>query len=147
MNTTTPPTISRSPLRGLLIAQFCGAFNDNAWKLIVALLSIQQIASLTEPGTAFEAASQHETTVAFVAFTLPLMLVSLIADAFADRISKRTIIVVLKGVEVGLMAAGTVALFISPSGSLLPLIVLAGMGAQCLIRPSQVRHPSGNPPS
>ncbi len=129
MNTTTPPTISRSPLRGLLIAQFCGAFNDNAWKLIVALLSIQQIASLTEPGTAFEAASQHETTVAFVAFTLPLMLVSLIAGAFADRISKRTIIVVLKGVEVGLMAAGTVALFISPSGSLLPLIVLAGMGA------------------
>ena len=57
------------------------------------------------------------------------MLVSLIAGAFADRISKRTIIVVLKGVEVGLMAAGTVALFISPSGSLLPLIVLAGMGA------------------
>jgi acyl-[acyl-carrier-protein]-phospholipid O-acyltransferase / long-chain-fatty-acid--[acyl-carrier-protein] ligase len=25
------------PLRGLLIAQFCGAFNDNAWKLMVAL--------------------------------------------------------------------------------------------------------------
>ena len=30
------------PLRGLLIAQFCGAFNDNAWKLMVALLAIRQ---------------------------------------------------------------------------------------------------------
>ncbi|MBX9694656.1 MAG: MFS transporter [Cyanobacteria bacterium] len=116
-------------MRGLLIAQFCGAFNDNAWKLIVALLGIQQVASLMESGPAFEAASQRETTVAFVAFTLPLMLVSLVAGAFADRISKRTIIVVMKGVEVGLMAAGTVALFISPSGSHLPLIVLACMGA------------------
>ena len=30
------------PLRGLLIAQFFGAFNDNVWKLMVALLAIQQ---------------------------------------------------------------------------------------------------------
>ena len=32
-------------LRGRLIAEFCGAFNDNAWKLIVALLTIRAISS------------------------------------------------------------------------------------------------------
>jgi hypothetical protein len=35
-------TPSSHPLRGLLIAQFFGAFNDNAWKLMVALLGIRQ---------------------------------------------------------------------------------------------------------
>ena len=46
------------PLRGLLIAQFCGAFNDNAWKLMVALLGIRQLASTMAPGLEFETASQ-----------------------------------------------------------------------------------------
>ena len=42
------------PLRGLLIAQFCGAFNDNAWKLMVALLAIRQATAQMAPGA-------HET--------------------------------------------------------------------------------------
>ena len=33
----------RNPLRGLLVAQFFGAFNDNAWKLFVALLAIRSV--------------------------------------------------------------------------------------------------------
>jgi acyl-[acyl-carrier-protein]-phospholipid O-acyltransferase/long-chain-fatty-acid--[acyl-carrier-protein] ligase len=126
---TIPTTRTKHPLRGLLIAQFCGAFNDNAWKLIVALLGIQQVAALVELPPAFEAASQHQTTLAFVVFTLPLMLVSLAAGVLADRISKRTIIVAMKAVEVGLMGAGTAALFVNPAGGLLPLIVLGCMGA------------------
>ena len=126
---TTPTTPSSShPLRGLLIAQFCGAFNDNAWKLIVALLGIQHVTALLEPGPAFEAASQYQTTLAFVAFTLPLMLVSIVAGGLADRVSKRNIVVVMKGVEVGLMGAGTAALFATPTGGVLPLIVLGCMG-------------------
>ncbi len=119
---------SRHPLRGLLIAQFCGAFNDNAWKLMVALLAIGQVAASVSGGPAFEAASQTRTTVAFVVFTLPLMLVSLVAGVVADRLSKRSVIIVMKAVEVALMAAGTVALLITPSGSLLPLAVLGLMG-------------------
>ena len=31
------------PLQGLLIAQFFGAFNDNTWKLFVALPAIESI--------------------------------------------------------------------------------------------------------
>ncbi|HET7438894.1 MAG TPA: hypothetical protein VFJ56_05300, partial [Nitrospira sp.] len=60
------------PLRGLLVAQFCGAFNDNAWKLMVALLAIRQLMSITAPGPEFETASQTQTTLAFVVFTFPL---------------------------------------------------------------------------
>ena len=137
----SPPHPSFSPyaLRGLLIAQFFGAFNDNAWKLIVALLTIKQLSATSGlSGAAFEQAAQGLTTRAFVIFTLPLMLVSAIAGVFSDRFSKRTVIIVMKSVEILLMGAGTLALFINPAGGLLPLLVLAGMGAQsALFSPSK----------
>jgi acyl-[acyl-carrier-protein]-phospholipid O-acyltransferase/long-chain-fatty-acid--[acyl-carrier-protein] ligase len=94
------------PLRGLLIAQFCGAFNDNAWKLMVALLAIRQLAATTAPGQEFETASQTQTTLAFVVFTFPLVVVSIVAGMLADRVSKRTVIILMKSVEVLLMSAG-----------------------------------------
>jgi acyl-[acyl-carrier-protein]-phospholipid O-acyltransferase/long-chain-fatty-acid--[acyl-carrier-protein] ligase len=116
------------PLRGLLIAQFCGAFNDNAWKLMVALLGIRQLASTMAPGPEFETASQTQTTLAFVIFTFPLAVVSIVAGLLADRVSKRSVIILMKAVEVLLMAAATLALWMNPAGGILPLIVLAGMG-------------------
>jgi acyl-[acyl-carrier-protein]-phospholipid O-acyltransferase/long-chain-fatty-acid--[acyl-carrier-protein] ligase len=119
---------SSHPLRGLLIAQFCGAFNDNAWKLMVALLGIRQVAAVVAPGSELEAASQNQTTLAFVVFTLPLALVSIVAGVLADRVSKRTVIIMMKSVEVLLMAAATAALWVNPAGGILPLIVLGGMG-------------------
>ena len=33
----------KHPLRGLLTAQFFGAFNDNAWKYIILTLAIRPI--------------------------------------------------------------------------------------------------------
>jgi len=135
------PDSSTSPLtlRGLLIAQFFGAFNDNAWKLMVALLAIKQLAATSGlSGPAFETAAQGTTTQTFVIFTLPLMLISAIAGVFSDRLSKRTVIVAMKVVEILLMGAGTLALFINPAGGILPLLVLAGMGAQsALFSPSK----------
>ncbi len=119
------------PLRGLLVAQFFGAFNDNAWKLIVAALALRAArARIGVPGPALEAASQTQTTLVFVAFTLPLLIVSLPAGALADRVSKRSVILATRGVEVALMAAGTAALLADPSGWVLPLVVLGLMGAQ-----------------
>ena len=128
-----------SALNGLLVAQFFGAFNDNAWKLIVALLAIKQAAaSAGISGPDFEVASQAKTTQAFVIFTLPLMVVSAFSGVFSDRFSKRTVIVVMKAVEVLLMGAGTAALFLHPLGGVLPLLVLAGMGAHsALFSPSK----------
>jgi acyl-[acyl-carrier-protein]-phospholipid O-acyltransferase/long-chain-fatty-acid--[acyl-carrier-protein] ligase len=130
---------STRALRGLLIAQFFGAFNDNAWKLMVALLAIKQVAATTGlSGPAFEVASQTQTTLAFVIFTLPLMVVSAFAGVFSDRFSKRHVILAMKALEVVLMTAGTAALFYNPAGGILPLIVLAGMGAQsALFSPSK----------
>ena len=123
----------RSPLRGLLIAQFFGAFNDNAWKLMVALLAIRQLTAQMEAGPELEATSQAQTTLTFVVFTLPLVLVSIFSGVFSDRFSKRSVIVVMKAVEVALMALGTLALYGNPSGGILPLIVLAGMAVQSAI--------------
>ena len=125
-----PATQSHShPLRGLLTAQFFGAFNDNAWKLIVALLAIREVAAAVGPtGPAFEAASQTQATIAFVVFNLPLMLFSLVAGVLSDRLSKRTVIIVMKVVEVTLMGAGTIALLKDPSGGWLALIILGAMG-------------------
>lgn len=127
MTDTIRTSIGHS-LRGLLIAQFCGAFNDNAWKLMVALLGIRQLTATMAPGPEFETASQTHTTLAFVVFTLPLALVSIVAGVLADRVSKRTVILIMKSVEVCLMTAATLALWINPAGGILPLIVLGGMG-------------------
>jgi acyl-[acyl-carrier-protein]-phospholipid O-acyltransferase / long-chain-fatty-acid--[acyl-carrier-protein] ligase len=129
MIASTGPAHSTShPLRGLLIAQFCGAFNDNAWKLVVALLGIREIAARMAPGPDFETASQTQTTLAFVVFTLPIVICSLFAGVLADRVSKRTVILTMKVVEAGLMTLATVALLIHPTGGYLSLIVLACMG-------------------
>ena len=134
------------PLRGLLIAQFCGAFNDNAWKLMVALLAIRQLASTTAPGQEFETASQTQTTLAFVVFTFPLVVVSIVAGMLADRLSKRTVIILMKSVEVLLMSAATLALWLNPAGGILPLIVLCRDGrAQRALQPGEIRHSSRTP--
>ena len=136
-NSTGPFTTSH-PLRGLLIAQFFGAFNDNAWKLMVALLAIRQATAQMAPGPEMETVAQTQTAITFTIFTLPLMLLSLVGGTLADRLSKRTVIIAIKVVELLLMSAGTVALWLNPAGGILPLIVLCGMGAHsALFGPSK----------
>ncbi|MFY9342127.1 MAG: MFS transporter, partial [Planctomycetota bacterium] len=120
---TNAPTPSRHPLAGLLVAQFFGAFNDNAFKMAVAVLAMAAVAQRGEQ------AAQAATTLAFVVFTLPLMLGSLPAMALGDRFAKRDLIVWTKGLEVVLMALGTWALAAAPVGWA-PLAVLGGMGLQ-----------------
>lgn len=128
-----PPETTQAPqshpLRGLLVAQFFGAFNDNALKVFVAFLAMRAVTAAV--GTpAYESASQTQATLAFVALTLPLMIVSLPAAVIADRVSKRSIIVSMKLFEVVLMAAVAVALYTRPADPLMPFAILAFMGAQ-----------------
>ena len=126
------------PLRGLLIAQFFGAFNDNAWKFMVALLAIRQATAQMAPGFELETAAQTQTALTFIIFTLPLVLLSLVGGTLADRLSKRTVIISMKIVEVLLMCAGTAAFWLNPTGGILPLIVLCGMGVHsALFSPSK----------
>ncbi|HEX6812890.1 MAG TPA: MFS transporter [Planctomycetota bacterium] len=116
------PAANRSRLAGLLVAQFFGAFNDNAFKMIVILVAWGALENSDEAG------KQAVATLAMVVFTLPMMLGSLPAMALGDRVGKRSIVIWTKGLEVALMALGTVALAIAPVGWF-PLVVLAGMGA------------------
>jgi len=121
-----------------LVAQFCGAFNDNAWKLMVALLAIHQATAHMAPGPELETAAQTQTAIAFVIFTLPLVLLSLIGGTLADRLSKRAVIIAMKIVEVLLMGAATAALWLNPAGGIPALIALCAMGAQsALFSPSK----------
>jgi acyl-[acyl-carrier-protein]-phospholipid O-acyltransferase / long-chain-fatty-acid--[acyl-carrier-protein] ligase len=125
-DTTTPH--SRS-LRWLQIAQALGAFNDNAWKMIVVALATRGLAA----GADGEAEAQRQTMIAFAAFTGPLVLLSLPFGALADRFRKNEVLYRAKLLEVALMIAGTVALFMNPLGGWAPLLVLAAMGLQSAI--------------
>ncbi len=118
---------NRHPLRGLLTAQFFGAFNDNAWKIVVVLLGIRAVAAGADSAGA---AKQEVATIATLVLLLPLCLLSLPGGILANRISKRSVIVALKGVETALMLAGTLVLLFAPSQQILLLVVLGGMGVQ-----------------
>src|SRR5438552_854722 len=83
------------PLRGLLVAQALGTFNDNAWKQIIAFLAIAAAASESE--------AQEKAALVQVILMVPLMLVSLPAGVLADRVSKRSVILAMKAFELGLM--------------------------------------------
>ena len=117
------------PISRLLLAQFFGAFNDNAWKMIVAFLAIKAATNGLQPDSAdFDNISQVQTTLTFVIFTLPLVLFSLPAGLLADRVSKTSVIVYMKAFEVVLMALATLSL-IYPQ-YMPPLLILALMGVQ-----------------
>ncbi len=116
-------------LRGLLIAQFFGAFNDNAWRVMVTLLGIDAIAGAATLAER-EAAAQAYTTLATVVLTLPLIVFSLPAGLLNDRVSKRSVIVGLKGFEILLMGAAVYVLWSQPEGGMSALVILGALGAQ-----------------
>ena len=116
-------------MSGLLVTQFFGAFNDNAWKILVILLAMGPI-TLAAQGGDVQAAKQTVAFLALAVFTLPLLIFSLPAGVLCDRISKRTVILVAKALELGLMSVGTVVLFVKPHSQILPFIVLGLMGVQ-----------------
>lgn len=125
--TNKPNSIAR-----LITANFFGAFNDNAWKMIVAFLAIRSATAGLQPGTQqFENLSQLQTTMTFVVFTLPIVIFSLPAGLIADRLSKRSVIVWMKGLEVVLMALATLSL-VHPE-FVPPLVILGLMGVQTAI--------------
>lgn len=119
-------------LLGLLVTQFFGAFNDNAWKVMVFTLAtrplINQIGD--DPLNSFETSSQLLATLSLVIFLVPMMLFSLPAGAIADQLSKRTVIVLAKIFEVVIMGACALSLYFAPTHLLLPFVLLGLMGAQ-----------------
>jgi acyl-[acyl-carrier-protein]-phospholipid O-acyltransferase/long-chain-fatty-acid--[acyl-carrier-protein] ligase len=106
----------------LITAQIFGQFNDQAWKQLVILLAMAPVAG--------EAAKQEQTAIVSMFLLAPLTLISLPAGVVADRMSKRTVIVAMKALELILMLAGAVALVMQPAGGWLPMAVLALVGVQ-----------------
>jgi len=111
-------------LRSLLAAQFLGAFNDNAWKLMVILLLERQLRSPDEGDL------QQTAKLGFIVLTIPLVLFSLPAGWLADRVSKRTVVIVMKWLELVLMTGGLLLLAWLPGASWALLLVLGLMGLQ-----------------
>lgn len=105
----------------LLTTQFFGAFNDNAWKLILFTLATR---------TASATGTETHATLAMLTFLLPMCLFSLPALVLADRISKSQLIRKLKGIEIVIMGCATLVLAWQPQELALPFGLLALMGAQ-----------------
>jgi acyl-[acyl-carrier-protein]-phospholipid O-acyltransferase / long-chain-fatty-acid--[acyl-carrier-protein] ligase len=121
----------KKSLRGLLTAQFFGAFNDNAWKVMLFTLATRQLLGQSADASfSFETSSQFIATLSLVVFLLPMMLLSLPAGALADQMSKKSLIIWTKILELILMAASTVSLYLAPSQLFIPFILLGLMGAQ-----------------
>ena len=109
-------------LRGLLVAQIFGQFNDQAWKQIVILLAMGSVAG--------EALKQERTAIVTMILLIPLTIISLPAGVLADRVSKRSVIIAMKALELILMLAGAAALFVQPHGGWLSIGVLGLIGVQ-----------------
>lgn len=112
-------------MSSLLTTQFFGAFNDNAFKMIITLIGYAVVKS---QGLG-ELAQQEVTRNVMIALTLPLMLGSIPAMVYGDRVSKRSLIVWTKLAEVCLMALGTLTLLWAREGWA-PYVILVGMGLQ-----------------
>jgi acyl-[acyl-carrier-protein]-phospholipid O-acyltransferase/long-chain-fatty-acid--[acyl-carrier-protein] ligase len=101
--------------------QFLGAFNDNLFKQLMLLLAI--------PVGAAAKAKADEQGLATMVFSLPFVLFSGLAGYLSDRYSKRSMIVVCKAAEIGIMLLGMAAfLMYGASGYRGLLVVLFLMG-------------------
>ena len=65
---------TKRPLGGLLVTQFFGAFNDNAWKQLVLLLGMN---SVYIAGQGNETANLNWVTWSFLALTSALFIFTL----------------------------------------------------------------------
>ncbi len=106
--------------RALLTTQFLGAFNDNAFKFVIAAF-IVDLMDQAGGGTGYLALSG-------VVFVLPFLLFSTLGGYLADRFSKQKIIVGTKIFELMVMAVGFWALLSGHIGPM--LVVLFFMGLQ-----------------
>ncbi len=98
------PLFSDPSFYGMTATQFLGAFNDNLFKQLMLLLAI--------PLGAAAATKADEQGFATMVFSLPFILFSGYAGYLSDRFSKRTVIVLAKVAEIGIMLLG-VAAFLS----------------------------------
>jgi MFS family permease len=96
--TNHPPLFRDRSFWGMTATQFLGAFNDNVFKQLMLLLAI--------PVGAAAAQKADEQGLATMIFSLPFVLFSGFAGWLSDRYSKRSMIVLCKVAEIGIMLLG-----------------------------------------
>tara|TARA_R110002096_G_scaffold191185_1_gene372573 strand:- start:10645 stop:14094 length:3450 start_codon:yes stop_codon:yes gene_type:complete len=115
------------------LAQFLGAFNDNAFKGLIILLVTYMKAG--DDASAIFAdsywANQAGTALPAALFALPFIVLGPITGSLADKLSKTTVIRFAKLMELVVMAGGTVALAMRSYDGL--LLVTLMMGVQSAI--------------
>jgi acyl-[acyl-carrier-protein]-phospholipid O-acyltransferase/long-chain-fatty-acid--[acyl-carrier-protein] ligase len=89
-----------SGFQWLNVTQFLGALNDNVFKLLVVFLLL---------GTLGSEHRERVLAVGSAVFVVPFILFANVAGVLADRFSKQRILVVMKVVEIAVMAAGLAA--------------------------------------
>ena len=86
-----------------LCTQFLGAFNDNAYRIIVSLRAVHIVAKADQSG--------KYLALAGAIFVLPSLLFTGYAGQLADAISKRKVLIAVKIFEIAVMALGIVVFF------------------------------------
>jgi acyl-[acyl-carrier-protein]-phospholipid O-acyltransferase / long-chain-fatty-acid--[acyl-carrier-protein] ligase len=86
-----------------LCTQFLGAFNDNAYRIIVSLRAVHIVAQADQSG--------KYLALAGAIFVLPSLLFTGYAGQLADAISKRKVLIAVKIFEIAVMALGIVVFF------------------------------------
>jgi acyl-[acyl-carrier-protein]-phospholipid O-acyltransferase/long-chain-fatty-acid--[acyl-carrier-protein] ligase len=99
-----PPLLKDASFWGMTSTQFLGAFNDNLVKQIALL-----IAAPAAVGMAAAAKQADEQPLAMALFSIPFLLFSSYAGFLSERYSKRTIIVLCKIAEIGIVLLGMAA--------------------------------------
>ncbi len=108
----------KKPLHFLNISQFLGVVNDNIFKFIIVFLFIHLQGEKN--------ASEILFWVGTV-YVIPFLLFSQAAGAIADQMSKQKLIIILKAVEVGVMALGVVAIAYQSTFASYSLLFLLSM--------------------
>ncbi|MEZ6014082.1 MAG: MFS transporter [Planctomycetota bacterium] len=125
----------------LLVSQFLGAFNDNAFKQLVLLLTVSAATSeaipwVAESGLALDSSGNHRQGFVAFLFALPFVLLCTTTGALADKYSKSTIIKLANVLEIAVMGVAFAALYLENFALLLATVFL--MGAQsALFGPSK----------
>ncbi|MDD4202295.1 MAG: acyl-[ACP]--phospholipid O-acyltransferase [Candidatus Omnitrophica bacterium] len=104
----------------LVVTQFLGAFNDNAFKLVISFLAINVLMG-QEKGTEY-------VSLAGIVFILPFLMFSTFAGYLADKYSKQKIVIYTKIMELVIMILGYFAIVSQNTLGIYTVLFL--MGAQ-----------------
>lgn len=114
-----PATISS--IVGLFAAHFLGAFNDNVYKMVLALLAVYTLGSTAGGGS--------QLSIIGAMFILPFFLFSGYAGHVADVYSKRSVLVATKAFEVVALGLGWLAFLSGQYPFMLAVLFLLALQA------------------